>query len=167
LKYFTTHQEELVVKLGAADYDKKKKTLQKLVVEEQKKGHFVAVEGDVDNRTSDKIDVELHSGYRAECGLRGSKLSGGQKQRIAIARAIIRKPKLLILDEATSALDEESQKKVQVALDNIMEDRTSIVIAHRLSTVEKCDRIIVLEGGRLVEDGQFDNLKNKEGGYFA
>jgi ABC-type multidrug transport system fused ATPase/permease subunit len=62
----------------------------------------------------------------------------------------------LILDEATSALDEESQKKVQVALDNIMKDRTSIVIAHRLSTVEKCDRVIVLEGGRLVEEGRFD-----------
>jgi subfamily B ATP-binding cassette protein MsbA len=64
-------------------------------------------------------------------------------------------------------LDEESQKKVQVALDNIMKDRTSIIIAHRLSTVEKCDRLIVLEGGRLVEEGKFDELKQKDGGYFA
>ena len=73
----------------------------------------------------------------------------------------------MILDEATSALDEESQKKVQVALDNVMRDRTSIVIAHRLSTVEKCDRIVVLEDGKVVEDGQLDALKGKEGGYFA
>ena len=73
----------------------------------------------------------------------------------------------MILDEATSALDEESQKKVQIALDNIMKERTSIVIAHRLSTVEKCDRIVVLEGGRLVEEGKFDELKQKEGGVFA
>ena len=86
---------------------------------------------------------------------------------MAIARAIIRKPKILILDEATSALDEESQKKVQVALENIMKDRTSIVIAHRLSTVEKCDRIIVLEGGKLIEEGRFDVLKGKQNGYFA
>ena len=91
--------------------------------------------------------------------MKGCKLSGGQKQRIAIARAVIRKPKLLILDEATSALDEASQRKVQIALDNIMKDRTSIVIAHRLSTVEKCDRILVLENGRLVEQGGFQELK--------
>ncbi len=71
------------------------------------------------------------------------------------------------MDEATSALDEESQKKVQVALDNVMNDRTSIVIAHRLSTVEKCDRVVVLESGTVVEEGNFNELKNKEGGYFA
>jgi ABC-type multidrug transport system fused ATPase/permease subunit len=73
----------------------------------------------------------------------------------------------LILDEATSALDEESQRKVQIALDNIMQNRTSIVIAHRLSTVEKCDRILVLESGTLVEEGGFTELKNKNGGIFA
>ena len=125
------------------------------------------VEGDIDNRTEEKKDIELHQRFRIDCGMRGSKLSGGQKQRIAIARAIIRKPKILILDEATSALDEESQKKVQIALDNIMKERTSIVIAHRLSTVEKCDRIVVLEGGRLVEEGRFDELKQRDGGVFA
>lgn len=86
---------------------------------------------------------------------------------MAIARAIIRKPKILILDEATSALDEESQRKVQVALDNVMKERTSIVIAHRLSTVEKCSRVVVLEGGVVVEEGRFDQLKQKDGGYFA
>mmetsp|Transcript_46416 Transcript_46416/g.34088 ORF Transcript_46416/g.34088 Transcript_46416/m.34088 type:complete len:92 (+) Transcript_46416:341-616(+) len=91
------------------------------------------------------MDMDLHQGYEIDCGLRGGKLSGGQKQRIAIARAIIRKPQMLILDEATSALDEDSQKKVQQALERIMEDRTSIVIAHRLTTVEKCKRIVVLE----------------------
>ena len=71
------------------------------------------------------------------------------------------------MDEATSALDEESQRKVQDALDDIMKDRTSIVIAHRLSTVEKCDRIMVLENGRLVEEGNFTALKSKDGGIFA
>jgi ABC-type multidrug transport system fused ATPase/permease subunit len=109
----------------------------------------------------------LHSGFNIQCGIKGSKLSGGQKQRIAIARAIIRRPQILILDEATSALDEESQRKVQVALDNIMKERTSIVIAHRLTTIEKCERIMVLESGRLVEEGAFTELKQKDGGKFA
>ena len=99
--------------------------------------------------------------------MKGGKLSGGQKQRIAIARAIIRRPSVLILDEATSALDEESQRKVQAALDNIMKDLTSIVIAHRLSTVEKCDRILVLENGRLVEEGAFNDLRTKQNGIFS
>lgn len=141
--------------------------LQALKKDEDKKGIFQAVQGDIDTRGADKRDVQLPSGFAIDCGLKGSKLSGGQKQRIAIARAIIRKPSLLILDEATSALDESSQRKVQVALDNIMKDRTSIVIAHRLSTVEKCDRVLVLESGRLVEEGGFRELKQKEGGIFA
>ena len=141
--------------------------LEKIKKEEEEKGKFQAVEGNVDLRGPDKKDVALPSGFEIECGLKGCKLSGGQKQRIAIARAIVRKPKLLILDEATSALDESSQRKVQVALDNIMQDRTSIVIAHRLSTVEKCHRVLVLESGRLVEEGGFQELKTKEGGIFA
>ena len=135
--------------------------------DEEKKGKFVAVEGDIDRRGAEKKNIKLHNGYSIQCGIKGSKLSGGQKQRIAIARAIIRQPQLLILDEATSALDEASQRKVQVALENIMQDRTSIVIAHRLTTIEKCDRIIVLESGRVVEDGAFKELKQKEGGFFA
>jgi ABC-type multidrug transport system fused ATPase/permease subunit len=85
---------------------------------------------------------------------------------VAIARALVRKPKILILDEATSALDESSQRLIQGALDDIMKDRTSIVIAHRLSTVEKCDRILVLEGGVLVEEGPFSYLRAKQNGYF-
>ena len=80
--------------------------------EEQKKGKFVSVRGEIDMRSNDKKDIQLHPGFEVDCGLKGGKLSGGQKQRVAIARAVIRKPKILILDEATSALDEESQRKV-------------------------------------------------------
>lgn len=79
----------------------------------------------------------------------------------------MRKPNILILDEATSALDEQSQRKVQLALDNVMDGRTSIVIAHRLTTVEKCSRIVVIEDGRVVEDGKPDALKTQDGGYFS
>ena len=89
------------------------------------------------------------------CGVKGNKLSGGQKQRIAIARAVVRNPKILLLDEATSALDEISQRLVQEALENVMKNRTSIVVAHRLTTVEKCSRVAVLQDGQIVESGTF------------
>jgi len=79
----------------------------------------------------------------------------------------LRQPNLLLLDEATSALDENSQKKVQAALDNIMVGRTSIVIAHRLTTVQKCNRIAVIEEGKVIEEGTFEDLKAQENGYFA
>lgn len=86
-------------------------------------------------------------------------MSGGQKQRIAIARAVVRQPHLLLLDEATSALDEDSQRKVQAALEKVMQGRTSIVVAHRLTTVEKCNRIAVIEDGVVIEEGTFQELQ--------
>jgi len=98
-------------------------------------------------------------------GPRGVKLSGGQRQRIAIARAILANPKLLLLDEATSALDSENERLVQDALNRLMESRTSIIIAHRLSTVRDVDRLFVLSGGKIVESGTHDELMNKEGMY--
>jgi len=86
---------------------------------------------------------------------------------VAIARALIKNPKILILDEATSALDEQSQEIVQQALDRAMEGRTSIVIAHRMSTIQKCSRIIVVHKGQVVEDGTFEELSEKPDGHFA
>ena len=122
--------------------------------------------GDIDDRDISLKSRELNRGFEIQCGIKGGKLSGGQKQRVAIARTIIREPKILLLDEATSALDEDSQKKVQSALENAMQGRTTVIIAHRLSTIEKCDKIFVLESGRLVEEGGFNELKTA-GGYFS
>ncbi len=107
----------------------------------------------------------LPNGYQTQIGDRGANLSGGQRQRIAIARAILKNPRILILDEATSALDTESEKIVQEALDRLMQGRTSFVIAHRLSTIQAADCILVLEQGELVEQGTHEALLAKGGLY--
>ena len=110
--------------------------------------------------------TRMPQGYDTEVGERGVMLSGGQRQRIAIARAILRQAPLLLLDEATSSLDAESETLVQQALERLMAGRTSIVIAHRLATVQSCDRILVLDHGRIVEQGTHTQL-SAAGGLYA
>ncbi len=108
---------------------------------------------------------ELPLGIETNIGDSGNKLSGGQKQRLSIARAVLKNPPIMILDEATSALDTESEKFVQVALENMMQNRTSIVIAHRLSTIQKADTIVVMQKGKIVEQGNHDQLIALNGTY--
>lgn len=109
---------------------------------------------------------ELENKYDTLVGERGVKLSGGQRQRIAIARAILKNSPILILDEATSALDSITEKEIQIALKNLMENKTVIAVAHRLSTLDNMDRIVVLDKGKIVEDGTKDELLSIRGGLF-
>ncbi|KAJ3193913.1 ATP-binding cassette, sub-B (MDR TAP), member 8 [Dinochytrium kinnereticum] len=106
------------------------------------------------------------AGFETFVGEKGMALSGGQKQRIAIARALIKNPKILIMDEATSALDAASENLVQDAMSRIVEGRTVITIAHRLSTIQQADVVVMIEGGKVVEVGGYDELVQREGGKF-
>ncbi len=110
---------------------------------------------------------DIPEGIEFNIGERGNKLSGGQKQRIAIARALIRKPSVLILDEATSALDNESEYYVQQAINNVIKDKTTFIVAHRLSTIRNADRIIVMENGEIIETGTYEELVNLKGKFFT
>ena len=114
---------------------------------------------------ADEFIAGLPNGYDTLVGERGVKLSGGQRQRIAIARAILKDAPILVLDEATSALDSESEAAIQGALANLMEGRTSIVVAHRLSTIAGLDEIVVLNDGKIVEQGSHKELLKKNGEY--
>jgi ATP-binding cassette subfamily B protein len=111
--------------------------------------------------------AKLESGYDTVIGERGTKLSGGERQRIAIARAILSRAPILILDEATSALDSVTERYIQESLDKLMEGRTVIVVAHRLSTLAKMDRLLIFDKGKVIEDGSHEALLAKNGHYAA
>jgi ATP-binding cassette subfamily B protein len=110
--------------------------------------------------------LRLPLGYDSLVGERGQSLSGGERQRISIARALLIDPKILILDEATSSVDTTTEKEIQKALDNLVQGRTTLAIAHRLSTLRKADRLIVLDKGEIVEVGNHDELMSAQGAYY-
>ena len=139
------------------------------VLENIRFGNPQATDGEVVNAAeaahADQFIRQLPQGYQTVLGEKGARLSGGQQQRIAIARAVLKDPPILLLDEATSSLDAESENLLQQALQELMVNRTVIVIAHRLATVKKVDRIIVMDKGRMVDSGTHDSLTAKEGIY--
>ena len=110
--------------------------------------------------------LALAEGYQTVCGERGSKLSGGQRQRIALARVFLRNPRIIVLDEPTSALDVETEARLLADLDTLCRDRTTFIVAHRLSTLRDVDRILVFHQGRIVEDGSREELLARPDGYF-
>ena len=116
-------------------------------------------------RLSELVD-SLSKGVETEIGDRGVRLSGGEKQRVAIARALLRKSEIFLLDEATSALDSHTERLIQAAIKEALKNRTSIIVAHRLSTIKHADKIIVLDKGRVVEEGNIDNLLAMKGKFF-
>jgi subfamily B ATP-binding cassette protein MsbA len=110
--------------------------------------------------------MELPFGYDTYIGEKGTKLSGGQRQRLSIARALLKNPPIMIFDEATSALDNESEVLVQQAIERLMKERTTFVIAHRLSTIRNADRILVLDRGQIVQDGNHDDIIKQGNGIY-
>lgn len=119
-----------------------------------------------DEQLSPVIKKKDGVGFEKNVGLKGSHISGGQKQRVAIARVILREPHLLLLDEATSALDSANEQKVQVSLDRIMKNKTTLSVAHRLDTIKNSDEILVFHKGGIVERGGFDVLMSKKGYFY-
>ena len=132
-------------------------------------GDLDSIDGDIINAAKEanahKFILEQSEKYDTNIGDYGGKLSGGQKQRITIARAMLKSPSILILDEATSSLDSESEKKIQDAIDKLMLDKTSLIIAHKFSTIKKCDKIILIDKGRIVAEGTHDELINSNSSY--
>ena len=132
-------------------------------------GDLDSVDGDVINAAKEanahEFILEQSEKYDTNIGDYGGKLSGGQKQRLTIARAMLKSPSILILDEATSSLDSESEKKIQDAIDKLMLDKTSLIIAHKFSTIKKCDKIILIDKGRIVAEGTHDELINSNSSY--
>lgn len=114
----------------------------------------------------DDMIAKLPYGIHTQLGEHGDKLSGGQRQRISIARALIRRPKIIVFDEATSALDSASEKKVQEATNNMMKNCTTFLVAHRLSTIRNADRIVAMKEGRIVEVGSYEELMEKKGYFY-